>query len=233
MDQHPLGELNGKVSPVKVFPYSLQQILAMFVNNLVPIGIITAAVSPELPQEMILVLIQNAMLAAGIATFVQATPFWRLGSGLPIFMGISFTFVVPLSVVASSHGYGAVVGCVLAGGVFEGLLGLTAKYWKNLISPIVSAVVVTGIGVSLLSTAARSFGGGYTDDFGSVPNLVSGIVTLASCLLWQIFLKGTKKQLSLLAGLTAGAQPGVEYKTHAYASFSTRHRMQRYPGKPE
>jgi NCS2 family nucleobase:cation symporter-2 len=204
MDQHPLRELNGKVSPVKVFPYSLQQILAMFVNNLVPIGIITAAVSPELPQEMILVLIQNAMLAAGIATFVQATPFWRLGSGLPIFMGISFTFVVPLSVVASSHGYGAVVGCVLAGGVFEGLLGLTAKYWKNLISPIVSAVVVTGIGVSLLSTAARSFGGGYTDDFGSVPNLVSGIVTLASCLLWQIFMKGTKKQLSLLAGLTAG-----------------------------
>ena len=68
MDQHPLRELNGKVSPVKVFPYSLQQILAMFVNNLVPIGIITAAVSPELPQEMILVLIQNAMLAAGIAS---------------------------------------------------------------------------------------------------------------------------------------------------------------------
>ena len=46
MDQHPLGELNGKVSPVKVFPYSLQQILAMFVTNLVPIGIVAAAAVP-------------------------------------------------------------------------------------------------------------------------------------------------------------------------------------------
>ena len=204
MDKRPLQELNGKVSLFRVVPFSLQQILAMFVTNLVPITVVTAVASPKIPQEMVLVLVQNAMIAAGIATFMQATPVWRLGSGLPIFMGVSFAFMVPLSTIASLHGYGAVIGCVLAGGVFEGLLGLTAKYWKNLISPIVSAVVVTGIGLSLLSTAARSFGGGYTEDFGSVPNLITGIVTLASCLLWQIFMKGTKKQLSILVGLAAG-----------------------------
>lgn len=204
MDKNPLHELKGRVSPLRVLPFSLQQILAMFVTNIVPIGIVTAAANPSVPQEMVIVLIQNAMIAAGIATFIQATPIWKLGSGFPIFMGVSFTFIVPMTAVAAKHGYGAVVGTVLAGGVFEGLLGLTAKYWKKIIAPIVSAVVVTGIGLSLLSTAARSFGGGYMQDFGSVPNLVTGVVTLLVCLLWQIFMKGTRKQLAILVGLTVG-----------------------------
>ena len=201
---NPLCELKGRVNPLKALPFSLQQILAMFVTNIVPIGIVAAAASPALSQGEILVLVQNAMIAAGIATFIQSTPIWKLGSGLPIFMGVSFTFVVPMTVVAAKYGYGAVVGTVLAGGVFEGILGLTARYWKKIIAPIVSAVVVTGIGLSLLSTAARSFGGGYVQDFGSVPNLVIGIVTLLACLLWQVFMKGTKKQISILAGLAAG-----------------------------
>ena len=201
---NPLFELRGRISPLKVFPFSLQQILAMFVTNVIPIGIVAAAANPTLSQSETLVLMQNAMIAAGIATFIQSTPVWKLGSGLPIFMGVSFTFVVPMTVVAARYGYGAVVGTVLVGGIFEGILGLTARYWKKIITPIVSAVVVTGIGLSLLSTAARSFGGGYVQDFGSVPNLVTGIVTLLVCLVWQIFIKGTKKQISILAGLAAG-----------------------------
>ena len=201
---NPLCELKGRVSLFKALPFSLQHILAMFVTNIVPIGTIAAAASPALTQGETLVLVQNSMIAAGIATFIQSTPIWKLGSGLPIIMGVSFTFVVPMTVVAARHGYGAVVGTVLAGGIFEGILGLTARYWKKIIAPIVSAVVVTGIGLSLLSTAARSFGGGYVQDFGSVPNLVIGIVTLLVCLLWQIFMKGPKKQISILVGLAAG-----------------------------
>lgn len=198
----PLYELDGRVKPWKLLPFSVQHILAMFVTNLVPIGIVAA--TADMSGSEILVLVQNAMIVAGIATFIQCTPIGRVGSGLPIFMGVSFTFVVPMAAIAAKYGYGTVVGTVLAGGVFEGLLGLTARYWRKIIAPIVSAVVVTGIGLSLLSTAARSFGGGYVSDFGSVPHWVTGGVTLLACLLWQIFTKGTKKQLSILVGLGAG-----------------------------
>lgn len=204
MNSNPLHELSGKVRPLKALPFSLQQVLAMFVTNIIPILMVTAAAVPSLSQEEIMVLVQNAMFAAGIATFIQATPIRRIGSGLPIFMGVSFTFVVPMTAIASKYGYGAAVGTVLAGGVFEGVLGLTARYWRRIISPIVSALVVTGIGFSLLSTAVRSFGGGYVQDFGSTPNLLIGIVTLLVCLLWQVFVKGTRKQLSILIGLAAG-----------------------------
>ena len=199
-----LYTLEGSPGLGTVLPFSLQQIFAMFATNMVPIGIIGAAAIPALSEAEILRLMQAAMIAAGIATFIQATPVGKLGSGLPVFMGVSFTFVVPLSAIAAKYGYGAVTGAVLIGGLFEGLLGLTVQYWRRLMAPIVSAVVVTGIGLSLLSTAARSFGGGYVEDFGSLPNILIGSVTLLVCLLWTVLTKGAKKQLSILVGLAAG-----------------------------
>ena len=199
-----LYTLEGNPGIGKVLPHSIQQLLAMFVSNIVPISLVGAAAVPALTQAEIFALMQSSMIAAGIATFLQATPFRKIGSGLPIFMGVSFTFVVPLSAIAAKYGYGAVTGTVLAGGLFEGLLGLTVRYWRRLMAPIVSAVVVTGIGVSLLSIAARSFGGGYAEDFGSVPNIVTGFVSITVSLLWMTLVKGPKKQLSILAGLAAG-----------------------------
>lgn len=63
---------------------------------------------------------------------------------------------------------------------------------------------MTAIGYSLFTVGARSFGGGYSDDFGSAPNLILGLVTLMVCLLWNILAKGYLKQLSVLVGLIAG-----------------------------
>ena len=86
----------------------------------------------------------------------------------------------------------------------EGTLGLLAKYWKKIISPIVAASVVTAIGFSLFTVGTRSFGGGYSDDFGSAQNLILGTITLLVCLIWNIKAKGYWKQLSVLAGLIVG-----------------------------
>ena len=194
--------LDGRVPVLKAVPFGLQHILAMFVANLTPITIIAAA--GGLSQEEIAILLQNAMFIAGIATLIQLFPLWKVGSKLPIVMGVSFTFVTVLSTVASNYGYPAVIGAVICGGIFEGTLGLFAKYWRKIISPIVAATVVTSIGYSLLTVGARSFGGGYAEDFGSVINLLLGTITLAVCLGWNILAKGYLKQLSVLAGLVVG-----------------------------
>ncbi len=195
-------KLEGRVPVGKAVPFGLQHILAMFVSNLTPITIIAAAGGLE--QAEIAVLLQNAMFVAGIATLIQLYPVWKVGSGLPVVMGVSFTFVTVLSTVATNYGYPAVIGAVLIGGVFEGTLGLLAKYWKKIISPIVAASVVTAIGYSLFTVGARSFGGGYTEDFGSAQNLLLGTITLLVCLVWNIKAKGYLKQLSVLAGLIVG-----------------------------
>lgn len=195
-------KLDGRVPIAKAIPFGLQHILAMFVSNLAPISIIAAA--GGLTQNEIAILLQNAMFVAGIATMIQLYPVWRIGAKLPIVMGVSFTFVTVLSTVAVNYGYPAVIGAVLIGGIFEGTIGLLAKYWRKIISPIVAASVVTAIGFSLFTVGARSFGGGYAEDFGSIENLVLGSITLAVCLAWNCLAKGYLKQLSVLAGLVVG-----------------------------
>ncbi len=194
--------LDGRVPILKAIPFGLQHVLAMFVANLTPITILAAAAN--MPKDQLAMLIQNAMLIAGIATLIQLYPLWRIGARLPIVMGVSFTFVAVLSTVISSHGYAVAIGAVLVGGIFEGTIGLFAKYWRRIISPVVAASVVTAIGFSLFSVGARSFGGGYAEDFGSAENLILGTVTLAVCILWNCLMKGYLKQLSVLVGLVFG-----------------------------
>ena len=194
--------LDGQVPVMKAIPFGLQHILAMFVANLTPITLIAAA--GGLKQAEIAILLQNAMFVAGIATLIQLYPLWKVGSRLPIVMGVSFTFVTVLSAVAANYGYPAVVGAVMIGGIMEGTLGLLAKYWKKIISPIVAASVVTAIGFSLFTVGTRSFGGGYSEDFGSAQNLILGTITLLVCLAWNIMAKGYWKQLSVLVGLIVG-----------------------------
>lgn len=195
--------LDGKVPLLKSIPFGLQHVLAMFVANIAPIMIVTGACGLS-PQEMAS-LIQTAMIMAGIGTLIQLFTVWKLGAKLPIVMGISFTFVSVFCFVGPKWGYGAVIGAVIVGGVMEGLLGLFAKYWRKIISPIVSACVVTAIGFSLLSVGANSFAGGVgSADFGSAQNWILGSVTLVCCILFNIFAKGHLKQLSVLFGLVVG-----------------------------
>ena len=169
-----LYHLNGKISVKQAIPFGLQHILAMFVANIAPIFIVAAASGLSTADSASL--IQSAMLIAGIGTLIQLFPIFKIGSGLPIVMGISFTFV--------TYGYNAIVGAVLVGGIIEGILGLLAKYWLRLITPIVAATVVTAIGFSLLSVGAASFGGGSgSETFGSATNWILGTFTLMSMIL--------------------------------------------------
>ena len=195
-------KLDGRVPLSKAIPFGLQHILAMFVGNLTPIMMIGSA--SGVGQEQMTTLLQNAMFMAGIATLIQLYPIGKVGAKLPIVMGVSFTFVTILSYVGAQYGYGAVVGAVIVGGIFEGLLGLLAKYWRRIITPVVSGVVVTTIGYSLLTVGVRSFGGGYTENFGSLQNIMVGTITLVACLLFNIFAKSFWKQLSVLFGLFVG-----------------------------
>lgn len=202
-DINNIYQLDGRVPVAKAIPFGLQHILAMFVANIAPIIIVAGACGLDNAQTASL--IQTAMIVAGIGSMVQLYPVWKVGSGLPIVMGISFTFVSIFCFVGPTYGYDAIVGAVIVGGIIEGLLGLFAKYWVKLISPIVAASVVTAIGFSLLSVGATSFGGGSgTADFGSAQNLLLGTITLVCCIVFNIFAKSYWKQLSVLFGLVVG-----------------------------
>ncbi|MCQ2527958.1 MAG: purine permease [Saccharofermentans sp.] len=198
-----LYSLDAKINLLKAVPFGLQHILAMFVANITPIIIVAGVCGLDAANTAMI--IQSAMIIAGIGTLIQLFPVWRIGSRLPIVMGISFTFVSLACVIGGQYGYGAIVGAVLIGGLVEGILGLFAKYWIKIVAPICSATVVTAIGFSLLNVGANSFGGGVgSPEFGSAKNWILGTVTLLCCILFNIFAKGFLKQLSVLFGLVVG-----------------------------
>lgn len=129
-----LYKLDGRVPVAKALSFGLQHVLAMFVSNIAPIMILAGAVG--LDSSVSTVLIQNCMVIAGIGTLVQLYPVWRIGSRLPIVMGISFTFLSLAIAIAGSQGMGTLIGAVIIGGLIEGTLGLFAKYWLNSFRPL-------------------------------------------------------------------------------------------------
>ena len=157
-----LYKLDGRVPVAKALPFGLQHVLAMFVSNIAPIMILAGAVG--LDSSVSAVLIQNCMVIAGIGTLVQLYPVWRIGSRLPIVMGISFTFLSLAIAIAASQGMGTLIGAVIIGGLIEGTLGLFAKYWIKLIPPVVAATVVTAMPQSRHTEVRR-------EDIEKVPGL--------------------------------------------------------------
>ena len=203
MKDSTLYHIDGRMPLLEAVPFGLQHVLAMFVSNITPIIILAnvVGISPQLSA----VLIQNCMVIAGIGTLIQLYPIWRIGSRLPIVMGISFTFLSLNIFIATSQGMGVLIGAVIIGGLVEGLLGLFAKYWIKLVPHLVAATVVTAIGFSLLPIGANSFAGGVgAEDFGSLQNWIVGSFTLLVCLGFQVFAKGFFRSLSVLFGLIAG-----------------------------
>lgn len=199
-------KLDGRVPVAKAIPFGLQHVLAMFVANVTPVMLIASvAVYNGVAFTAIdtALLIQAAMLVAGIGTLIQLYPIWRIGSRLPVVMGLSFTFLSAMMTLAARD-YGLMIGAVLVGGCIEGLLGMTAKYWRRFVSPIVSACVVTTIGFSLLSTGISSFASSSVYPTGAWQNLLVAVITLAACLIYNSLAKGFWKQLYVLFGLIVG-----------------------------
>lgn len=195
--------LEGHVPFRKALPIGMQHVLAMFVANITPIIILAGILNfgPEFKAN----LVQNAMMIAGLGTLVQLFPIWKIGARLPIVMGVSFTFLSVAIGVSTKFGYGTMMCAVIVGGIVEGLIGLFAKYWIRIITPVIAATIVTAIGFSLLPIGATSFAGGEgAVDFGSADNWIVGSVTLLSCLAFSAFTKGFYKSVSILFGLLTG-----------------------------
>ena len=199
--------LEGRVPVSRAIPFGLQHVLAMFVANVTPLIIIASvAVYDGQPFSAVETarLIQNCMLIAGLGTLVQLYPIWRVGSGLPIVMGLSFTFLAA-SMSAASKDYGIMVGAIIVGGIFEGILGLTARYWRKIISPLLSSCVVVAIGLSILNVGVSSFAScGDKYPVGAWQNLLVATITLVAALVFHIRMKGVAKQMYVLFGLIFG-----------------------------
>ncbi|MCR4563002.1 MAG: hypothetical protein K5694_07370, partial [Bacilli bacterium] len=209
-----LFKLDGAVPLRNAIPFGLQHVLSMFVANIAPLLIVFAVAgsSGALPSEVVENGIRSAIFIAGIGTIIQLYPLGPVGSRLPIVVGLSFTFVGVLCSVAFTYGFSTMFISVIIGGIFIGILGLFAKYWRRFIKPVVSACVVLGIGLSLLIVGAQEFTqyntcvnpqGVYDFSIGW-QYLVVATSALLSSILFNIFVPGVWKNINILVGLVVG-----------------------------
>jgi xanthine permease len=196
-------DLNGVPSIKNAIPLSLQHLLAMIVGNVTP-AIIVAGVTGTSSSDKAL-LVQCSLLIAGIATLLQLYPIWKLGSGLPIVMGVGFAYVPTLTAIGSAYGIEAIFGAQLIGGIVAVLVGIFIKPLRRLFPPLVAGTVVFTIGLSLYPTAIKYMAGGEgAADFGSLLNWAIAFITLAVVLFCNHFTKGYFKLASILVGIVVG-----------------------------
>ena len=206
-------KFEGKLSLSSAIPLGLQHVLAMFVGNLTPVLIIGGAcgiVGGAGFEQLQVVLIQNAMIVAGLVTLLQLYSVGPCGGKVPIIMGTSSGFIGVFAGIVATLGsgvvaYGAIMGASIIGGVFEAVLGLVLKRIRRFFPPVVCGTVVLSIGLSLISVGINSFVGGFkTTDFGSIENLLLGLFVLCVILFFKHGTKGFLSSSSILLGIIAG-----------------------------
>ena len=202
-------ELEGRIPTGKAILLGMQHVLAMFVGNLTPILVIGGACALG-DAGLMVPIIQNAMLVAGLVTLIQLWTIGPIGARLPVVMGTSSGFIGVCSGIAASMGggvvaYGAILGACVLGGLFEMVLGVLLKPLRRFFPSVVTGTVVTAIGLSLISVGVNSFGGGNNNkDFGDPVNLLVGMIVLVSIILLKHFTKGILSSASILFGIIIG-----------------------------
>lgn len=196
-------DLDGVPSLKKTMPLSLQHLLAMIVGNVTPALIVAGATGLGVSDTTLLV--QASFFLAGIATLIQLYPIWKIGSGLPMVIGVSFTYVPTLTAIGMAYGIEAIFGAQLVGGFVAILFGAFLKPMRKLFPPLVAGTVVFSIGLSLYPTAIRYMAGGSgVSDFGYPINWGIAILTLIVVLFCNHFTKGYAKLASILIGIVVG-----------------------------
>ncbi len=199
----------GRIPLKQAIPMGLQHVLAMFVGNLTPLLIISGACGFA-NSDLLISLLQNAMLIAGVVTLVQLYAIGPCGGKVPIIMGTSSGFLgvcksVGTSLGGGTYAYGAILGASLLGGLFETVLGFLIRPLRKFFPPVVTGTVVLSIGLSLISVGVASFGGGNgAKDYGSLSNLALGLFVLVVILVLKHFTKGITSTAAILFGIIAG-----------------------------
>lgn len=185
---------------------ALQHLLAIFVAIVTPPLIIAGAL--ELDLETTGFLVSMALFASGVATFVQCKRIGGVGAGLLCIQGTSFSFIGPIITAGLTGGLPVIFGVCMAAASVEMLVSRVLKYMSRIITPLVSGIVVTLIGLSLIKVGVTACGGGAValanGTFGSFQNV--GLAALVLVLI-IVFNRSSNRYLrmsSIVIGLMVG-----------------------------
>lgn len=183
---------------------ALQHMLAS-IGGIVAVPLIVGA-SVGLPAIEIADLINAALLAAGIGTIIQCFGFGPVGIRLPVVMGSSFAFLGVLITIGKNDGMSGVMGAAFAGSFLVILASFFMDKIKKLFPDVVSGVVITLIGLTILPVAMNWIGDAPkgSADFATLPKLFIAIISLGIVIAVSVYCKGIIAASAIVIGLVGG-----------------------------
>ena len=147
--------LNDRPKPFIAFLAALQHLLAILVPIVTPGLLICLALGVS--REDTNMILSMSLIISGIATFLQCKKVGPFGAGLLIVQGTSFNFIGPIIGIGSAmvaagtpveQVMAAIFGVVIAGSFIEMGVSRILPWVKQLITPLVTGIVVLLIGLT-------------------------------------------------------------------------------------
>lgn len=198
--------LNDRPPFKDAFFAALQHLLAIFVAIITPPLIIAGALKLDLETTGFLV--SMSLFASGISTFIQCRRVGPVGAGLLCIQGTSFSFIGPIISAGMVGGLPLIFGTCMSASVVEMLISRVLKYTRRIITPLVSGIVVTLIGMSLIKVGITACGGGEAakanGTFGSIQYVGLAFLVLVLIILFNKSNNRYLRMSSIVIGLIIG-----------------------------
>lgn len=221
--------LEDRPKPLIAFLAAFQHLLAIIVPIVTPGLLICLALGVS--KEDTNMILSMSLVISGIATFLQSKKVGPFGAGLLIVQGTSFNFIGPIIGVGSAmvaagtpveSVMAAIFGVVIAGSFIEMGVSQILPWIKRLITPLVTGIVVSLIGLTLIKVGLTSMGGGYSamkdGTFANADNLIMSCTVLGLIILLNrikvVWIKSSAILIALVAGyILAGFMGHLDFSS--------------------
>ncbi|GAB3111923.1 purine permease [Aestuariicella hydrocarbonica] len=205
-------QLEDRPPVLKAIFAASQHLLASFVGIVTPSLVIGGVLGLE---NYIPYLVSMALIASGIGTFIQSYRPFGIGAGMLCVQGTSFSFlgaILGAGFLVRSQGgsdeqvISLIVSLSLVGSLVQMGLSLFIPYLTRVITPLVTGIVITTIGLSLIKVGMTDLAGGYQyPDFGNTENLLLGLGVIAVILALSVSRNHWLRMSSIIIGLFVGS----------------------------
>lgn len=190
---------------------ALQHVLASLVGIITPPLIIGSVLglNAYLPW-----LISMSLMVSGVGTFLQARRVFGIGAGMICLQGTSFAFlsvILAAGFSVKSKGGGPeqvmamIFGLTFVAAFIPVVVSRFLGQLRRVITPLVSGTVVCLIGISLIKVSITDWGGGHNvKDFGAPGNLLLGLLTLATIVLFSRARNRWLRLAAVILGIAIG-----------------------------
>ncbi|MGM9899548.1 MAG: uracil-xanthine permease family protein [Bacilli bacterium] len=215
-----LYNFEGKVPFFKALPYSLEHAFAMLISNITPILLILTNPAINNNSEVTINAIQNSLMLAGVGSLIQMFPIWKVGSKLPIFVGMNFVFMSVINYIGITYGYNAIASSVIVGSIFFIIISLLIQNLFKYIPKISSSIVVFMIGLSLIISQIETIPL-MDKSFYQIPNLAILLVTVITFIVFSYGFKRKLASFALIISLICGGITSIIFKTYDFEIIKT------------